>query len=820
MENWILYPQGPAQVRPGTVWVAATKDSTKRARMLPYVLSEAQAYVIEMGDQYMRFCRNDGTGPAQLLDTGVPVEIASPYLEAELRDVQYVQIISTMYLVHPNHATRKLIRVSDTNWSLAVVNFSPAPTSEIAITPDRTITLGALTGTGVTLTLSGGGTFTFQNGDVNRVVSAGTGRASIVGFVSSTVVLVDIVDDFDTLQYVTTLWSLRGSPYGEITPSAKSPVGGIITIESTGSAEVLTNLIQPTASCPSSDWTASGSGTNEYYLLNTATVYSAVEPDIMRELAVAMVKGSLGSLGIGQWGWGDNDTLGYSTIYVRLTDETDPDAKCGDEDYLQRAAEDPAADLFRSTDVGKYSRIDGIGFVQFTSYVSVTEMKAVILKELDSILPTFDWTLEDLMWSATLGWPRTIALHGDRLFLGGTATFPQTVWGSKVSDYENFTPGANDADALNFTLAGDQINGIQWLKSRNALLIGTEASEWAVRSSGAALTPSDLSAKEQTTNGSERIQPVNIDGSIFFIKRKGTKVPELSFEFASDGYVAPDRTLLADHITEGGIKEVAYAQEPIKTMWAVRNDGQLLGFTFIREEQIVAWNRHTIAGEIESVAVVPHPTENYDEIWLEVKREIDGSDVRYIEVFAKLFDSADSSDAWQVDAGIEYDGAATSTITGLDHLDGETVQVVSNGAIIGEGYEVSGGAITLTREVTKAVVGLAFTATMRKMPMTVQQFGASVGLKKNAKHCRVELYRTIGGKIGTATANGDLERIIVLDTPATMSSPAPLKTGQEFVTLPGNWQESLEITFVQDKPLPMTVLAAIPEGEVADGIGG
>jgi hypothetical protein len=354
------------QSRPGTQHLQEVKDSSKAVRNIAFIVSETVSYNLEFGDQYIRFYKEDTvTGPGRIENPpGTPVEVASPYLEAELFDIQIQQSIDVMYLIHPNHAPRRLTRFSDTVWTLSTLVFNPAPTAELPTEPAANITLGALTGTGITLTATAG---VFQNGDVQRIVKGGTGRATIVSFTSSTVVTVDIIDDFDSLSYTSGNWTLEGSPFGEVTPSDTGPVGGIITLTSTGEAEVVTNLIEDSGSCPSTDWTASGSGTNEYYLLNTAAGYTATEPDRVKELGVNLVKGSLGTLGIAQWGWGNNDALGYNTIYTRLTDETDPDSKCGDEDYVQRATVDPAADLFRASDVGKYVIING-GFTKITSF--------------------------------------------------------------------------------------------------------------------------------------------------------------------------------------------------------------------------------------------------------------------------------------------------------------------------------------------------------------------------------------------------------------------------------------------------------------------
>jgi hypothetical protein len=834
LENFVLWPQGPIQSRPGTQHLKEVKDSDDKCRLIPFVVSETVSYALEFGDQYIRFYKEDTvTGPGRIENPpGTPVEVVSPYLEAELFDVQIQQSIDVIYLIHPNHAPRKLTRFSDTVWVLSTLAFNPAPTAELPIEPAANITLGALTGTGISLTASAG---VFQNGDVQRIIKAGTGRATITAFTSSTVVTVDIIDDFDQLSYTSGNWTMEGSPFGEVTPSDTGPEGGIITLTSTGEAEVITNLILATASCPSTDWTASGSGTNEYYLLNSAAGYTATEPDRVKELGVILVKGSLGSLGIAQWGWGDNDALGYNTIYIRLTDEADPDSKCGDVDYVQRATVDPAADLFRAADVGKFIAING-GFTKITSFTSVTEVKAEVIRELDNDTATYLWTLEDEVWSASLGYPATIALHEGRLFLGRTATFPQTVWASVSDDFTNFAKGENAGDSFKFTLSGPQNNAIKWMVSRQDLLVGTEGAEWLVRSSGPILTPSDVSAKIQTTNGSHGIQPVIIDSSVLHIQRKARKLRELSFDFVVDSYISPDRTILAEHITSGGMVQMAYAEEPLKTLWIVRGDGELLGFTFMRDEQVIAWHRHIAAGSfndpatgtpgpavIESIAVIPHPTDDYDQLWVIVKRTVDNSTVRYVEVFKKLFDSDNPGDSWALDSAAQYSGAATTTITGLDHLEGETVSVVNlatNGSYVGD-YTVSGAEITLEKAIEVAIVGLKYTCTVKKLPMTIDIGAQGLGQKKAIKRFILSLYRTIGGKVGFGTEADENIRFKSRDGTMSMSQVADMKTGNTNpINVPGGARQDWEPVVQQDLPLPMTLLAIMPEGEFTSGTDG
>jgi hypothetical protein len=835
LENFLTLEQGPIQTRPGTKYVAEVKNSTARVRMIPFRVSETLSYVIEAGNLYFRFYRNDGTDPGRIESGGSPVEVVTPYTTAQLREIQFVQIINTMYLVHSSHAPRQLVRTSDTEWELSEIDFKASGMGILPFDLAANITLSAQTGDFITITASAS---VFLEGDLNRTIeipsSAGAGKGSIIGVSSPTIIYVSVLTDFDAAAYSSGDWQMGGSPYGSINTSINGspsvvPKDSIAIATSASPGRIVTTLIQESGSCPSTDWVLKGG--SEYYLKDTGEGYTADKPIGVSAFNKDMTEGVAGSLTIGQWGWGDPGT-GYDTIHVFLNNGASPDTLCGNQGSLMRyiqffsafgpgAPVGPVANLFRSEDVGKFLTIDGIATMKIKEFVNAQQVNALVINERDSTADTFDFLIETSLWDATLGYPGVAGFHDGRLLLAATSTFPQTVWFSNTGEYLNFAKGALDAQGITVTLASGDINNVQWLASRNSLLIGTEGGESSATSAGAVITPSDISVKRQTDNGSKRRQASLVEGSVLFLTPNGRRLPELDFNFDAQGYVAPDRTLLAEHVTEGGIEEMDYARDPLKTLWMVRADGQLVAFQYMKAEQIVSFSRHITDGEIESVAVIPHPTKNYDEVWIAVKRTINSVTKRYVEAFAAMFDPSNASDVWQMDSGIKYVGASTSTISGLSHLEGKTVRVVSDGATIGGEYTVTSGQIDLgDREVdgtaSTVYIGLVFTSTMRKMPITTQQMAATLALKKAPARAKISLYRTIGGKVGLSPDKVDPLNLI--QHPAAMSSSESLKTGLADITLPNDNSEEWELTVLQDIPMPMTVLAIFPEAEIAQTI--
>lgn len=739
-------------------------------------------------------------------------EILSPYAVADLDEIKLCQSADVLYLWHPDYAPRKLSRTGHTSWVLSTINFIPGPTTEDSIQPATTLTLGAVTGTGVTFTA---GSSVFLSGDVGRLITSGVGRASITAFVSGTVVTCDIMDDFSSTGPIASgSWAMLGTPNSAITPSKKEPIGAICKLTSTGDSETLVDLLI----AGGDNWTASGNGTDEYYIPLASSIYSAIKPDRVYIDGVLIVEGIVGSLGILQWGHGNNDALGGNTIYIRLADGSDPDSKstgvAPDNDFVQKAAVSSAADVFRSADVGKYVRINS-GFVRITSYTSVTVVKGEIIKALNTDDESTSWTLESDMWSSTLGYPSTGVFFEERLVAGGSTTYPETVWGSVVGDYENHTPGIDDSDAFQFTLSGRKVNVIRWMEPREYLLIGTAGSEWRLgpEDTGSPLTPLNVVAKQVTTKGCYNIEPISVNNSTLFLQRAAKKILELAYDFnigEQGGYTAPDMTILAEHLTQDGISGMAYQQEPFSTLWCYTSTGELLGLTYLRKEEVVAWHKHPIDGDVKSLSSIPE--DNEDELWMIVKRTINGSTVRYIEVLEEIyrddadtFESNNGLNAFFVDSGKTYNGTATTTISGLWHLRGEAVSVLANGGVVSNKTVSAAGTVTIPVASSVVHIGKGYTGKLQTMrPDLMLQDGPSQGKRKQIIDAVIRVNRSGTFKAGRDEDN--LDEQFDRDREQVIGQAYPLFTGDIRMYHEGEFERDSRIFIAQDKPLPLTIV--------------
>ena len=425
-------------------------------------------------------------------------------------------------------------------------------------------------------------------------------------------------------------------------------------------------------------------------------------------------------------------------------------------------------------------------------------------------------------FSETTGFPAAVAFYEQRLVFAGTSNQPQTIFFSQSGDFENFERGTNPDDGLVYTIGSNEVNVIRYLASGRQLIVGTSGGEFVVRASGfdEPLKPDNTQIKQQTTYGSADIQPMQVGNATLFLQRAKRKLRELVFSNESDSYVAPDMTILAEHITEGGITAFAYQQEPDSVAWTVRTDGVLSCMTYRREEQVVAWHRHIIGGVfgsgnavVESVAVIPGDLDE-DEVYLIVKRTIGGATKRYVERISGFDFGTDITDAFFVDSGLTYSGSAATSISGLDHLEGQTVSVLADGSLHPD-VTVSSGAVTLQRSVTKAHIGLPFTSKVETLRVDGgSALGSSQGKVKRISEVTVRLFRSVGLKVGTSTS--ELDVVPFRDSGDAMDTAIPLFTGDKTVEFRGGYDDDATIVIQQDQPLPMTILAIFPTVSVFD----
>jgi hypothetical protein len=442
------------------------------------------------------------------------------------------------------------------------------------------------------------------------------------------------------------------------------------------------------------------------------------------------------------------------------------------------------------------SRINGL--VKITAVASsVSATCDVISASLDTS-PTYVWA--EGAFSTFRGFPRAVTMHENRLWFGGSAREPLRVWASVTGDIENFRRSSLDDASISFTPTAGELNPIQWMASQGKQLVnGTLGDEWTITGQGKPITPTNVFFERQSTHGSAQVQATMAGEVIVFVQRGGRKLRRISARSDADAWATSDMTVLAEHVTQGGIRQMAYGSHPNAILWAVTGTGKLLGLTLEVEQNVFGWHVHETDGLVESVAVVYG--DDADEVWLAVKRGA----VRSIErldprVFSRQWEELNQM--MFLDAAKVIDLApASATVSGLSHLEGKTV------AILADGVEhptrvVSGGSITLAAPASRVVVGLPFTSELQPSKREVQtDKGTAQGRLWRVSRVGVYVHDSRGGQVA--------------DSPSSRFEALPFETGAALVSgdletaIESNARRGVDVVIKTSAPLPLNIGALV-----------
>lgn len=417
-------------------------------------------------------------------------------------------------------------------------------------------------------------------------------------------------------------------------------------------------------------------------------------------------------------------------------------------------------------------------------------------------------------------YPSQVFFHQQRLGFAATANRPITIWLSRTGDFESMASSVppKDDDAIEVTLAATQANRIVWLQpDRNALAFGTEGSEWTLQSSeGVVLTPSTVSFQLQTTNGGEgTVSALSVGGGVLYVQRGSGAVREFAYNYSADKYLGQDLTLLARHIIKDrDITAWAYQQEPYSTLWCVLSDGTFAGLTYMKEQDVIGWHRHTTDGSILDVAVIPGTPD--DQVWFLVRRTAGV----FVERLESFFDSDNLDDAFFLDSALHYSGEAADTFSGLGHLSGRTVQVFADGGTI-DGLTVSAGGELKLKSPAKSVhIGLPYTSrVIPNLPEVQTQQGWTLMHNRKISAVRVRTYRSMSFLAGIA---GNLSPIVDRHIKGGAFSVRPFFSDGTDLNMEtcGGWSSESPLVFEVSSATPLTILAIVTTMDIAPYAGG
>src|SRR5262245_32791717 len=455
---------------------------------------------------------------------------------------------------------------------------------------------------------------------------------------------------------------------------------------------------------------------------------------------------------------------------------------------------------------------DRSGQARIIGINSATQAQIEMLSTFRDIDGSNIWNPAD--WSAEVGWPDVVRLHDGRLWWGGR----DKVWGSVSDDFTSHDETfAGDAGPINRSIGSGPQANVRWMLSLARLLVGRDSGVESIRSSNfdSPITPTDFTSRTCSSKGCAALPALKVDTRGVYVDSSGRRVYELVYAAEAGDYRPRDLTHLNLDIGAAGLVDCAAQFQPDTRLHFVRADGEVAVLTYEWEEGVEAWWRIRMGGAfgggaavVESVCVLPGELE--DAVYYVVKRTINGQTRRTIEKFARADECVGGVLNNQADAHIVYSGAATATITGLSHLEGETVVAWGAGKDLGA-YTVAGGQITLAQAVTGAVVGLRYTAQFQSAKLA---YAAALGTPLTQKK-RID-------KIGVVLVDTHHQGLEYGPDFVTMDNLPLVEEGSEtaadtvwsefdapMIAFPGEWHTDSRLCLRATAPRPCTVVACV-----------
>lgn len=705
--NMIVQRYGGVTNRAGNEFVTETKTSASKSRLIPFIFNDEQTFVLEFGDGYIRFIQNgevvlgeawqecdhtdstpnsvtavahgfvtgdtieiddlddtviDGeyvitvvdadhftlngtTGPGSTTLLNVrcrrtanadgsplpPYEIDSPYAAADVFGIQYAQSADVLTLTHRDYQPRELRRQEALLWSLQLIRFEP--------------NMGAPTGVTATVGAAGSNVYDYQV----VAISTNNNEESLPGSVTSSAV--NIIDIGVTSYTATTSVSYGGRGGG------------------------------------------SSYQTNTYYRLQVEATSHGLQTGDM-----VLFQGIVGMLELNGQRY-RVERIDADNFYVKGP----PDVNKWNA-YVSGGTVTPTSKTLSAAAVPTTAAPNVISWNPvenaFEYHVFRSDANSGIYGFIgvsrsntfsdDNVLPDTEDTprVPRDPFVGEGNYPSVCGYFQQRRLYGSTDIAKETVWCSAVADYNNLSTRSpvRDNDAIVFSMVGNRVHEVRHLIDIGQLVILTSGGEWIAHgSSEGALTPTDINLKQYGHNGSSRIQPLVVTNTMLYVQARGSIVRDFRYQVESDGYAGRDLSIFAPHLFDGRtIVDWAYQEIPHSVVWAIRDDGALLGLTYVRDHEVWGWHRHDTDGLFESCCVVPEGGE--DALYTIVKREINGNTVRYIERMHSRSINDVASDAFFVDSGVSYDGrntaAVTQTLTGSSWTSDDTLTLTASASVM------------------------------------------------------------------------------------------------------------------------------------------
>lgn len=764
--------------------------------------------------------------------------ITSPYAAADLALVKYAQNVDQLILCHPSYPPQVLTFFGATSWTIAAITFGTTISAPTSVSASSTLGSGSTFYSYVVTAIDNSGQESATSSPAtlsnlaNIAATAGTNTitwAGVSGAASYNVYKANSTQ----LNPVPT-----GVPYGYIGNFTSTTAADTnITPDFTTSPPVLQNPFISGSSVATVNITAGGS----YTTAPTGTFSNAPAggTNAAGTPVVSVISADL-SIAAGGSGYvaGDLIYLNANVVVRVLTVSTGAVAtytliNAGSTSTI------PSNPLTQQLTSGA-----GTGFELSCSAWAVTSIN--ITQEGAGYLtaPTYTFSAGSAHGTPVLspaGYnnPSVPAFFQQRLVLAASTAAPQTMFFSQPGRYFNFNTSqiTQDDDAITASIISGQLNTIKSMVNQPAgLIVLTDGSSWLVNggSFGSAVTPSALVANAQSFNGANDMPPIVVVYDMLYTQSKGSAVRDSLYNFYANVYTGNDVSILSSHLFFGyELTQWAWAEEPFKTVLATRNDGTMLTFTFLKEQDFAAWTHYdtdignglgtslgtfnSVATIIEQVETPASETVSINANYVVVGRTINGVSVQYIERFAERYFEGEAKNAWTVDCAIQYNGSPQTSFSGGEYLVGATCTGLADGVPIPAFVMPANGEFTLGTAASIVTIGLAFLPQLQTLYIDTGQPTVQSKQKKiNAVTARV--VDTLGLSVGmTFDTLVTMQDLVVGNVGSMTNAPVTdLVTGDARTYLDPMFTEQGQYCFQQSLPYPATILGVMPQLAVGD----
>lgn len=824
--NFIVQAYGGVANRPGTVFVCEGNNHSISDFLMPFRWGDGQNYVLVLGNKTMKIVY----GGSEVKDSsGKVLKIQTPWSSADTFDLHWAQSADVVTVVHPKYPPYQIKRYAHNNWAIEKYEPLNGPFEDVNIDESKILSASASEGI-ITVTANFDA---FSASDVGRDIyleiqdwsnykSWQSGREVSLGdyVVSNSKVYKAIElsgeakrkktktggtapDHEEGSAWDGTGWAEDGDDdtyYGVKWQFVCSAIGIAKITAVVNSRQVNASVSEAIAAAsPGETFIPMAVESASCNYLDEILTYNGVKYDRWVSVKITrhgLISGQTVTLSGATW----NQTHkgngnGTGTVYVVDANRFYILGICAAEEYKYSY----------ETGDDNNNTVTATGYrgASWTGGGTVSSASGA-----NGISSTYKWALS--AWCEKNGYPSAVGYFQQRMIFAGSTQYPQTVWMTKTGSYNDFGVElpSTDEDAITATIAASQVNPVRHILSLRSLLLMTSNSEWSIANSDDAVTAATINMQVQSYRGTSNLAPLTVGNMALVVQAKGRSVRDVGYEWSSDSFTGNDLCVLADHLFIGKkIKDWDFAQSPYSVAWCVRNDGVLLGLTYMREHEVYAWHRHDTQGKFESVCVIDENDE--DRTYVEVCRTVNGQTRRYIEYFAPR-DGAGLKDGIFLDSCLSYSGPAVKTLSGLEHLEGMTVGVLADCSVHPD-CVVKNGSITLNHSASLVRVGLRYESELKTLRLSGQD-GSLFGKKALIRSVRILTRDTRGLWAGT-----DWEHLFEVKQRSTEAYGAPieLKSGWFDLGIAASWNKEAQVCIKQIDPLPATVLSVMPDAEVS-----